>query len=45
MEDNLNILVNGTQPQFIGEMEDNLNIIVIGRQPQYFSNWKTTPIF
>jgi hypothetical protein len=51
MEDDLNILANGRQPQHFGkwkmtsifwQMEDNLNILANGRKPQYFGKRKTT---
>jgi hypothetical protein len=42
MEDDLNIMENGTRPQFFGKIEDNLNLKVIGRQPPFQSKWKTT---
>ena len=52
MEDDLNIFLNGSQPQFF-LMEDHLNsfengrtqFLENGRRPQLFRQWKTTSIF
>ena len=36
MEEELNILVNGRQPNFFLQMEDDLHLFANGRQPQKY---------
>jgi hypothetical protein len=54
MGDNLNIFLNGSQPQNVckwktitlfWQMEDYLNILANGRQPQYLGKCKIASIF
>ena len=51
MEEDLNFIPNGRQPQYFGkrkttsiflQVEDNLNIVTNERRPQLFGKWKTT---
>jgi hypothetical protein len=54
MEDYLNILANGRQPQYLGnwrtksvfwKMENGLNNLANRRCPQHVVKWKATSIF
>ena len=42
MEDDLNILENGRQPQFFLKMKDNLNFFEIEDDLKLFWKWKKT---